>query len=90
MPDLSVHNRPPVRIGPAAARGHARLLKRGASRVADGADRFSAREGVFASVGLRLRIDKGSTTPNSQVATSAVIPMGTTRRKQGYPPIQLP
>jgi hypothetical protein len=88
MPDTRFH-RAPVRIGPTSARGQARVLLRGSGQVADGADQFEARKGIYASVGLRLRIQKGATTPNSQIATSAVLPLGSTRRKAGYPPIQV-
>ena len=88
MPDIRLH-KPPVRIGPTSARGQARVLLRGASQVADGADQFQARKGVYASVGLRLRIDKGSTNPNSNVAIAAALPAGRTRRKAGFPPAQI-
>jgi hypothetical protein len=87
MPDIRLH-KPPVRIGPTSARGQARVLLRGAGHVADGADRFQARQGVYASVGLRLRIDKG-TNPNSNVAIAAALPAGRTRRKAGFPPAQI-
>jgi|HubBroStandDraft_6_1064221.scaffolds.fasta_scaffold491656_2 hypothetical protein len=89
MPDIGLH-RPPIRIGPASARGQARVMLRGSGQVADGADQFQARQGIYASVGLRLRIQKGTTTPNSTVAAGAVIPLGRTRRKAGFPPTQVP
>lgn len=77
---------PPVRIGAVSARGQQRIMQRGATRTSDGADRFGARQGVYASVPLRLRIDKGA-GPNSKLAQAGALPSGKLRRKAGYPPL---
>lgn len=76
----------PVRIGHSQAVEQARVLRRGMSRTADGADRFEVRQGDFASVPLRLRLDKGA-GPNGPQGQEGVIAGFKARRKQGYPPI---
>jgi hypothetical protein len=47
---------------------------------------FGMREHRNADVPIRLRIDVGA-GPNTTAAQQAVLPMGRTRRKKGYPPI---
>lgn len=84
-----IHQPPPVRISRASARTASTVLLRGSQRTVDGADAFAKRDGVYASVPLRLRIDKGATTPNSKIGVSGVFAAARARRKAGYPPISL-
>lgn len=77
---------PPVRIGLAQARTQARELLVDSLHTARGAGDYGMREARFASVPLRLRIDKAA-GPNSKIGVAGTIPIGHTRRKAGYPPI---
>ena len=77
---------PPVRIGLAQAAVRNATMQVDASNVSSGAAAFGARRGVYASVGPRLRIDRGS-GPNNPTARQGLIAMGHTRRKKGFPPI---
>lgn len=79
---------PPVRIGKASARVLQDQLTDDVQRTARGAGNFGARERRFASVGLRLVIQK-SAGPNTATARGATLPLGRTARKRGYPPITL-
>jgi hypothetical protein len=80
--------RPPVRIGLAQAREQNATRALGAERTSRGATAFGMREGLYASVGPRLRIDK-SAGPNTPLARAELKPIGRTRRKAGYPPVEL-
>lgn len=77
---------PPVRIGLAQARVAQANLTLGTPRFSRAAGGFGAREHRNADVPIRLRIDKYA-GPNTPVAQQAILPMGRTRRKKGYPPI---
>jgi hypothetical protein len=77
---------PPVRIARANARALQAELLLEAQRTATGAGDYGARERRFASVPLKLTIQKHA-GPNTPSAQAAVIPIGFTRRKRGYPPI---
>ena len=79
---------PPVRIGRASARVLQTQLTQEAQRLARGAGDYGARERRFASVPLKLTIQK-SAGPNTAVARAAALPLGRTARKRGYPPISL-
>lgn len=83
--DTSRH-RPPVRIGLANAAIQQGQMTRHAPRLARGAGNFGQREVRFASVPLRLRI-QSKAGPNTEMARRAVLPMGITYRKRGYPPL---
>lgn len=80
-------NPPPVRLGRAQARRAQEQMLLEAERTSRGAGDFGQREARYASVPIRLRLDKGAATANSQTALSAALPSGRTRRKRGYKPI---
>lgn len=86
--DTRMH-RPPVRIGLAQARVQQGQMLNDIERTAVGAGDFGQRERRFASVPVRLRIQKNE-GPNIARARAAAIPLGRTARKRGYPPITLP
>lgn len=75
---------PPVRIGQAQARGLAAQLLDDSAYTARGAGDYGMKEARFASVPLRLRIDK-SVGANTASTRSGVLPIGRTGRKAGYP-----
>lgn len=75
---------PPVRIGLAQARVQAAQLLNDSLHTARGAGDYGMREARFASIPLRLRIDK-STGANTNATKTGVLPIGRTQRKAGYP-----
>lgn len=75
---------PPVRIGLAQARVQAAQLLNDSAYLARGAGDYGMREARFASVPLRLRIDR-SVGANTASTRSGVLPIGRTTRKAGYP-----
>jgi hypothetical protein len=77
---------PPVRIGLAQARTQAAQLLNDSLHTARGAGDYGAKEARFASVPLRLRIDK-SIGANTASTKAGVLPIGHTQRKAGYPPL---
>jgi len=80
---------PPVRISRANARvTQSQMLPADLGRTSRGAGNYGQRERRFASVPIRLRIQSNA-GPNTAAARAATIPLGTTVRKRGYPPISL-
>jgi hypothetical protein len=75
---------PPVRIGQSQARGLAAQLLNDSAYTARGAGDYGAKEARFASVPLRLRIDK-SVGANTASIKAGALPIGHTHRKAGYP-----
>lgn len=84
--DTRMH-RPPVRIGLAQARTQQGQMLNEAERTSRGAGDFGQKELRFASVDVRLRIHKNNSGPNTAPARAAVLPMGRTRVKRGYPAV---